>query len=141
MSVYVLDTSALLAYIENEDGVTEIESILLETLDDRHTLYVSVVSCIEIFYISFQEQGRMVATERLELLKELPLIQEPLDENYIAAVGAIKAAHAMSFADCCIADWPKRKMLSSYIKILSLNKLNTKFFNTSYLTRQKIHKM
>ena len=109
MSVYVLDTSALLAYIENEDGVTEIESVLLETLDDRHTLYVSVVSCIEIFYISFQEQGQVVATERLELLKELPFIQEPLDENYIAAVGAIKATHAMSFADCCIAGLAKKK--------------------------------
>ena len=41
MSVYVLDTSALLAYIENEDGVTEVESVLIETLDDRHTKFLS----------------------------------------------------------------------------------------------------
>ena len=40
MTIYVLDTSALLTYIENEDGVAEISRILLETLDNRHTLYM-----------------------------------------------------------------------------------------------------
>ena len=49
MSVYVLDTSALLAYIENEDGVTEIENVLLETMDNQHTIYVSVVLKYFIF--------------------------------------------------------------------------------------------
>ena len=52
MSQYVLDTSALLAYIENEDGASEVEQVLMETLDGQHALSVSVVSYIEVFYIS-----------------------------------------------------------------------------------------
>ncbi|MFZ2955441.1 MAG: type II toxin-antitoxin system VapC family toxin [Candidatus Ozemobacteraceae bacterium] len=109
MSIYVLDTSALLAYIENEDGVADVERVLLETLDDQHKIYVSVVSFIEVFYISCQEQGQKVATERMQFLKDLPLIQEPLNEKFIEVVGALKASHTMSFADCCIAGLAKEK--------------------------------
>lgn len=109
MSMYVLDTSALLAYIENEDGVADIERVLLETLDNKHKLYVSVVSFIEVFYISCQEQGQKAATERMQFLKDLPLIPEPLNENVVEVVGALKASHTMSFADCCIAGLAKEK--------------------------------
>ena len=55
MNPYVLDTSALLAYIENEDGTVTVETLLQKAVDDEAELYVSVVSCIEVFYISWQE--------------------------------------------------------------------------------------
>ena len=109
MTVYVLDTSALLAYIENEDGVAEINRILLEALDNRHTLYMSVISGIEVFYISYQEQGANVAQERLHLLQDLPIIQEPVRTDDVTRIGTLKANHAMSFADCCIAGLAKQK--------------------------------
>ena len=109
MNGYVLDTSALLAYIENEDGVADIERVLIEALDDQHTLYVSVVSCIEVFYVSLQEQGPAVASERLQLLQDLPLVREPLHDDVVALIGEIKASHAMSFADCCIAGLARQK--------------------------------
>ena len=109
MTIYVLDTSALLTYIENEDGVAEINRILLETLDNRHTLYISVISGIEVFYISYQEQGANVAQERLHLLQDLPIIQEPVRTDDVTGIGTLKANHAMSFADCCIAGLAKQK--------------------------------
>jgi predicted nucleic acid-binding protein len=109
MSTYVLDTSALLAYIEDEEGATTVEQVLMETLLEQHTLYISIVSCIEVFYISFREQGQVVATERLQLLRDLPFIQEPLDDQAITVVGELKAGHAMSFADCCIAGLAQTK--------------------------------
>lgn len=55
MNQYVLDSSALLAYIENEDGATTVETLLQKAIDDEAELYVSVISYIEIFYISWQE--------------------------------------------------------------------------------------
>lgn len=109
MSLYVLDTSTLLAYIENEDGVKDIEQLLLETLNGQHRIYISVVSCIELFYISLREQGQSVAIERLQLLDDLPLVKEALDEQGIISTGELKARHAMSFADCCIAGLAKQK--------------------------------
>ncbi len=41
MSTYVLDTSALLAYIEDEDGANEVDHVLNDAMDDRHTVYIS----------------------------------------------------------------------------------------------------
>ncbi len=64
---------------------------------------INMVTCIEIFYISLQEQGKVVAEERLKLIEDLPLVQEPLDKMLIRMVGKIKASKAMSFADSCIA--------------------------------------
>jgi PIN domain nuclease of toxin-antitoxin system len=48
---YVLDTSALLAYVENEDGAREVESLLEQAVDERVDLYISEGSCIEVYYI------------------------------------------------------------------------------------------
>ncbi len=109
MTQYVLDTSALLAYIENEEGDLEIGALLQKALDDEIVLYISIVSCIEIFYISWQEQGKEVATERLKLIEDLMVIQEPVDNQLTKIIGEIKATRAMSFADGCIAGLAKFK--------------------------------
>ena len=109
MTTYVLDTSALFAYIEDEDGANVIENVFLETLMGQHTLYVSVVSCIEVYYISFREQGPAIASERLQLLQDLPLVQSPLEKQSITIIGELKATHTLSFADCCIAGLAQAK--------------------------------
>lgn len=100
---------ALLAYIENEPGSNEVEGLLNRALDGEATLFVSIVSCVEVFYISWQEQGEEVAIERLELLDALPLSQEPLARPLVKTVGELKVKRTMSFADCCIAGLAKLK--------------------------------
>ncbi len=109
MTRYVLDTSALLAYIEIEEGANKVETLLLKALDNEIVLYISIVSCIEVFYITWQEQGKDVAVERLKLIGDLMVIQEPLDSQLIRVIGEIKATKTMSFADCCIAGLAKFK--------------------------------
>lgn len=107
MSDYVLDTSALLAYIENEEGAEKIEILLMNALEGMDTLFISTVTSIEVFYISLQEQGDVIAEERLELIENLPLVQEPLKPRLTRIVGEIKADKTMSFADSCIAGLAK----------------------------------
>jgi predicted nucleic acid-binding protein len=109
MTQYVLDTSALLTYIENEEGATEVETLLEQALVDEAVLYISMVSCIEVFDITWQEQGKEAAAERLKLLNDLMVIQEPVDSQLTKIIGEIKATKAMSFADCCIAGLAKFK--------------------------------
>jgi predicted nucleic acid-binding protein len=76
---YVLDTSALLTYIEAEDGATTIEALFFESLEDKAELFMSVMSYIEVFYISWREQGATVALERLALMHSLPIHPDVLD--------------------------------------------------------------
>ena len=109
MTQYVLDTSALLTYIENEEGAAEVEALLEKALDAEAVLYISMVSCIEVFYITWQEQGKDVAAERLKLIDDLTVIQEPVDSQLTKIIGEIKATKTMSFADCCIAGLAKFK--------------------------------
>ena len=109
MSDYVLDTSALLAYIENEEGADEVETLFVNALDETTTIYISTVTSIEVLYISIQEQGNVVAENRLKLIEDLPLLQEPLGKELIKIVGELKASKTMSFADACIAGLAKFK--------------------------------
>lgn len=80
-----------------------------KALDDEIVLTISIVSCIEVFYISWQEQGEQTAVERLQLINDLTIIQEPVDSQLIRIIGEMKAAKTMSFADCCIAGLAKFK--------------------------------
>ncbi|GAK53147.1 PilT protein domain protein [Candidatus Moduliflexus flocculans] len=103
MSRYVLDTSALFAFIENEEGAQEVETLLIQTIEGRHELAISMISEIEVYYISLREQGEEIASERLRLLNDLPITQEVLDSDLIRVIGNLKAGYSLSFADCCIA--------------------------------------
>ncbi len=108
MTKYVLDSSALLAYIENEKGSEKIDNLLIEALDKKHELLISVISCIEIFYITCQEQNKTIAKDRLELLNDLPIIQHSISYHDVLTIGELKALYAMSFADC----WFSKKTFS-----------------------------
>ena len=103
MNKYVLDTSAILMFIDNEKGDEEIESLLIKALNAEIELFISVISCIEIFYISWREQGKKIAIERLEFINDLPIIQEALWKELTKIIVEIKTTKTMSFAASCIA--------------------------------------
>lgn len=107
MTPYVLDTSALVTFIENEEGAAEVEALLNKAIGSETVLYISTVSCIEIFYITWQEQVKEIANRRLLLIDDLAVFQEPVNRQLITIIGEIKAKKLMSFADCCIAGLAK----------------------------------
>ncbi len=96
MSEYVFDTSALLTYIENEEGAETVENLLIKAINKEERIFISTVAIIELFYISMQEQGRTIAEERLSLIENLPLIQESLTPTLSKIIGEIKAVKSMS---------------------------------------------
>ena len=116
MRKYVLDTSAVLAFIEDEEGAEVVENLIVGVIDGINELYISTVTSIEVYYISIQEQGRETADERLRLIESLPLTEKPLNHELIKVSGEIKASKAMSFADSCIAG------LSKFMKAVLVHK-------------------
>jgi uncharacterized protein len=103
MDKFVLDTSALLTFIENEEGEEIIHSLLIQSLDFEVELYVSVISLVEICYISLQEQGENIAIARLEQIKALPVRIIEVKNEMIEVIGLLKSKYRISFADSCIA--------------------------------------
>lgn len=102
---YVLDTSALLALIEDEEGAGRIESILRE-----EEVTLPCVTLLEVHYITRQERGQGEADRRYALLKQLPCeILWQLDEPTLLTASRFKAGQRLSLADAMIAAVAQRR--------------------------------
>lgn len=101
--IYILDTSALLTYIEDESGADEVENLLVRAEKGEVDIYVSFISLTEIFYITLQERGEAEAAERIKLLQSLVIKFEESYEALNLDAGRLKAVNRISLADSFIA--------------------------------------
>jgi predicted nucleic acid-binding protein len=96
---YVLDTSALLTLIEDEDGSARVEALLRQP-----STIIVWISLLEVAYITRQERDAAEADHRYALLKALPVtLLWTMDEPTLLTAARIKAAHRLSLADTIIA--------------------------------------
>lgn len=96
---FLLDTSAILTLLEDEQGADRVESLLRE----EETL-LPFLALLETYYISLQEQPEDIADRRYALLKQLPTtILWDIDEPTLLTAGRFKALHHISLADALIA--------------------------------------
>ena len=99
LDLYVLDTSAVLAFIEDEDGSDRVEKLLLQ---QNCILLWTVI--LEVVYITQRERGEAEANYRYALLKQLPAkIIWDMDEPALLTAARIKASYPISLADAIIA--------------------------------------
>jgi len=102
---FLLDTSALMAYLEDEDGAGEVESILR-----GEKCYIPFLALLEIYYITFREKGEEVALNRYAMLKNLDVeYLHEVDEATLLLAGKFKGAHHLSLADAIIAAFAVRR--------------------------------
>lgn len=96
---YVLDTSAIMTLIENEEGADRVEAIIAS----RGALLPFVV-LLEVHYLSHRECGEDEANRRYAFLRRLPVkhlweINEPL----LITASRLKASYSISLADAIVA--------------------------------------
>ncbi|MFC1849388.1 PIN domain-containing protein [candidate division CSSED10-310 bacterium] len=96
---YLLDTSALLTFCDNEAGTETVEKILR-----NNTILLPSLVLFEVFYISMKSKNKEVAEQRYALLKSIPaqLLSE-LSEPVVLQGGEFKADFKLSLADSLIA--------------------------------------
>jgi predicted nucleic acid-binding protein len=98
---YLPDTSALFALMEDESGADRVEAIL-----QSGRVLLSFVVLMEVYYVSLQEQGEEIATQRYALLKNLDAEEiNTVTEPVLLRAGRFKATHRVSFADALIASF------------------------------------
>ena len=96
---FVLDTSALMAFIEKEEGAERVRDILLSK-----SIIIPWLTILEIVYISQRELGEEEALTRYALLKKLNTkIIWDADEALLLNAARIKSTHSLSLADSVIA--------------------------------------
>lgn len=101
--IYILDTSALLTYIEDEKGSDVIDEILIRAEKGEIRIYIAFVSLTEVYYITMQEKGESEALRRVNLIQSLSLTVEESNEDLNLKAGSLKAANRISLADAYIA--------------------------------------
>lgn len=96
---FVLDTSALMAFIEKEEGAERVRDVIL-----KQTIIIPWLSILETVYISQRELGEEEALTRYALLKKLDAtIIWNADEALLLNAARIKSTHSLSLADSVIA--------------------------------------
>jgi predicted nucleic acid-binding protein len=96
---FVLDSSAILALIEDEEGAERVEEVTRNS-----ATILPAVALMEVFYILRQERGEAEAYGLYAHARELANeIVWRLDEPTLLLAGHFKADHKVSLADAWIA--------------------------------------
>ena len=102
---YLLDTSALLSFIEDEAGADRVEEVLR-----KPTTMLPWPILMETYYVTLQEEGQAEADRRIALIKQLKvIILWDMDEATLLTAARLKAEHRVSLADAIIAAFAIRR--------------------------------
>ncbi len=98
-ALYLLDTSALLTFIEDEPGSDRVEEVLKDA-----AILLPWPVLMEIYYVTLQEKGRAEADRRYALIRQLRAeILWAMDEPVLLTAARLKAEHQVSLADAVVA--------------------------------------
>ena len=111
MATKVLDSWALIAFLEDEPAAEAVEKLLAQAAAEKHKLLLSVVNWGEIYYNTMREVSQEAAEQKAQEIAALPIdIVGVGDDLALARQAAIyKATHKMAYADCFAAALAKSK--------------------------------
>jgi ribonuclease VapC len=89
----VLDSFALLAYLEGEAGMPRVRSVLEGAQAKRHAVYLSLINLGEVLYITERERGLVEARRALGAIDQLPV-----GIVAVSRITVLAAAHVKAFA-------------------------------------------
>ena len=96
---YLLDTSALFTFIEDEPGADRVEQAL-----NQVTTLLPWTVLLETYYITLQEEGQAEADRRIALIRTLKVrILWDMNESMVLTAAKLKAEYRISLADAIIA--------------------------------------
>jgi len=100
---FVLDSYALLAFLEGTEGGDQVSELLQKAIVGRYELFMSVVNLGEVLYITERERGLPKAQEVLARIDELPIEVVDANRAHTLAAAHIKAQWPIAYADCFAA--------------------------------------
>jgi ribonuclease VapC len=97
--VYVLDSYALLAYLNGEAGMSRVQEVLEVAARGQSKVVLSVINLGEVLYITEREAGLVQAQAVLAAVEQLPVEILPAAYETVLAAAHIKANHRIAYAD------------------------------------------
>ncbi|MCX5867651.1 MAG: type II toxin-antitoxin system VapC family toxin [Proteobacteria bacterium] len=99
----VLDSWALLCYLEREPGFEKIIDLFTKAVDSSQPLFMCVVNWGEVYYQVARRWGEPRAREIERVIQTLPIKVIEADQDLTREAARFKAVHKMSYADCFAA--------------------------------------
>ncbi len=99
---YVLDSFALLAYLQTEPGGGRIKTLLAQAEKQLANVYLSIINYGETIYIAEREKGLTAAQRLIAAIDQLPIEVIDADRKLVFAAAHIKAQHSVSYADAFV---------------------------------------
>jgi ribonuclease VapC len=111
MATKVLDSWALMAFLQDAPAAAEVERLMLQAADEKHKLLLCVVNWGEIYYSVARAEGEAVAEQKAADLATLAIDLVPVDDDLKLAREAakLKATKRMAYADCFAAALAKTR--------------------------------
>jgi ribonuclease VapC len=106
----VLDSFALLAFLNKETGFQRVRDRLSEAQKSEETMLMNEINVGEVYYILFRKRGWEEADYFLEtILAALPITTVSNTFDDVIEAAKIKAEYPLSFADCFAVALAKKK--------------------------------
>ena len=71
--LYILDTSAIAAFIDQKEGAAEVERLLDAARRGECQIEACAISLMELYYVTLQEKSEDEATKLIALVKAWPV--------------------------------------------------------------------
>lgn len=103
MKAYLLDTSALLALRDNEDGADQVADILHQAQQAKAQCLGCFMSLMELFYRVWKDESELEGRLAYQQCLSLPIEWIHEHRALLEKAAEIKASHQLSLADAWIA--------------------------------------
>ena len=106
----LLDSFALIAYLNKENNFQKIREVLAEAQQSGSPVLMNEINIGETYYILYKKRGREEAEFFLDtVLTALPILTVTNDFECVMDAARLKAEYPLSFADCFAAVTARRE--------------------------------
>jgi predicted nucleic acid-binding protein len=97
--IYVLDASAMIAWLRNEPGDDVVDNAIRDTASQ---CLAHAINLCEVYYDAYRNAGEAKAESVITDMAAVGVLERgDLDQPFWKEVGKLKAGGKVSLADCC----------------------------------------
>lgn len=109
MKPVVLDSYAVIAYVEKQAGYDEVAAIFEECVGKNRDAFLCVINWGEVIYHALRNGGEQTARLAIDAMSALPIEVVEANKDLTIQAARFKASNKMSYADCFAAALAAKK--------------------------------
>lgn len=103
MKATVLDSYAVITYLQRQPGYEEVTSLFEECITKDREVFLCIINWGEVIYHALRAGGEEKARLAEEIMRALPINLIEANKELTSQAAHIKAFHKLSYADCFAA--------------------------------------